>query len=104
QDIGFRVPLDPVERAERAELLADVRVVDIAVDDVADDAVAMAGLPDGVGRGAEVEQIRLLEESGGLLGGDAAAGGGAIEYLSGDAHRKSMPRTARMAPTSAAIS
>src|SRR4051812_43795900 len=41
ENVGLVVALDAIERAKGAELLADVRVVDIPVDDVADDVPGM---------------------------------------------------------------
>ena len=48
QNIGFRIALDAIERAERAELPADIRVIDIPVDDIADDIIRMKPFPDSI--------------------------------------------------------
>src|ERR1019366_4243678 len=45
-----------IERAEAAVGDADVRVVDVPVDDVRDDALGMEGLPPTIGFGAELEE------------------------------------------------
>ena len=41
QDVGLTITLHAVERAKCAELFAHIRVIDIAIDDVADDIVRM---------------------------------------------------------------
>ena len=58
----------PVERAEVALRDADVRVVDVAVDDVGDDALGMLARADRVGQPAEQRRRRVpieLERLGG---------------------------------------
>ena len=54
--VPFAVLRSPIERAESAVGDADVRVVDVAVDDVRDDAVRMALVAHAVGLRAELEQ------------------------------------------------
>ena len=56
QRLAFVVLRAAVERAEAAVGDADVRVVDVAVDDVRDDAVRMLLAAHAVGLGAELEQ------------------------------------------------
>ena len=51
QNIGFRITFDAVKRAKRAELLTYICVVDIAIDDVADDVIRMPPLAIAVGTG-----------------------------------------------------
>ena len=51
QRVAFAVLRPPVERAEAAVGDADVRVVDVAVDDVRDDVVRVLRVADAVGLG-----------------------------------------------------
>ena len=67
QDVAVGRADGPVERAEVAPRHADVRVVDVAVDDVGDDAVGMPArargvgqLPEHLGRRAGVQGERVL--------------------------------------------
>ena len=62
----------PVERAEVAARHADVRVVDVAVDDVGDDAVGMLARADAVGELAEQRQRRVVIQLERLGGAHAA--------------------------------
>ena len=59
------------EGAEGAVLGADVGVVDIAVDDVADDSVGMEAAADGVGFHADADQIIRAEQVESLRTGKA---------------------------------
>ena len=79
EDVAFVVTLGAVEGAELAIDVADVGVIDVAVDDVGDDVVALAAVRGalalaaaGVGEFAELGErgvVKLL----GFLGRDAAA-------------------------------
>ena len=75
--LGQQVPLArrqvAVERAEGALGDADVRVVDVAVDDVGDDALRMEPLAHGVGEQAQLQQVGLAEERDPLLPGEPLA-------------------------------
>src|SRR5688572_25613769 len=53
EDVPFRRSNGPIERAEVAPGDADVRVVDIAIDDVGGDAVGMLARANAVGEAAE---------------------------------------------------
>ncbi|EGJ75436.1 hypothetical protein STTU_2647 [Streptomyces sp. Tu6071] len=70
-----------VEGAELAGRHADVRVVDVALDDVRRDVLrtGVAAAADRVGGGAERMQRRVAVEVERLLGGDATACGGTVE-------------------------
>ncbi len=57
----------PVEGAECAVLGAEIRVVDVAIDDVADDALGMEPASDGVGLHAKAYQVVGAEMVEGLL-------------------------------------
>ena len=67
QDVAFLVPHRPVERAEAAVLGAEVRVVDIAVDNVAHHAFGMELPPHSVGRHADADQIVARKKIGCFL-------------------------------------
>src|SRR5579884_2261090 len=71
QDVGFGVALYTVKRTKRAELFADVRVINIAVDDVTNDIIRMQALPDVIGRFAQVHQVRFFKQTDSLVGRDA---------------------------------
>ena len=51
--VGIRRAWPPIESAERADHIADIRVVDVAIDDVGDDVVGMAALANLVRGGAD---------------------------------------------------
>src|SRR5215831_1991849 len=55
QNIRLWIALDSIERAERTELFAHIRVVDIAIDDVADDIIRVNALADSVCAVREIE-------------------------------------------------
>ena len=63
----------PVERAEVALRDADVRVVDVAVDDVGDDALGMLAGADAVGEPAEQRRRRVPIQLERFGGADASA-------------------------------
>ena len=71
QDVGLVVALHAVERAEGAEFLADVGVIDIPIDDVADDVLGMPAQPDAIRRFCQVQKIRLLEKKDRVVRRDA---------------------------------
>ena len=73
----------PVERAELAAVDADVRVVDVAVDDVGRDGRVVLAVADLVGRGAELEEAALREEGDGVRRGEPLARERAVEDLFG---------------------
>ena len=67
QDVSLRIPLHPIERAKRAELLADIRVVDVPIDDVADDIVRVAADTNPIRGLGQIEQVRLFKQAGSPL-------------------------------------
>src|SRR5262249_36645703 len=62
EDVAFLVAHRTVEGAETAILCAEVRVIDVAVDDVADYALGMNPAADRVGLHADADQIIRPEE------------------------------------------
>ena len=80
-----------VEGAELARGHADVGVVDVAVDQVGDDAVGVAPAAYRVGRLAQRVQRRLGVEQQRLLGRDPAAVGAALQDVV-DARRRGSRR------------
>ncbi len=69
QDVAFGVAHGPVEGAEAAVLGAEIGVVDVAVDDVADHAFGMQLAADGVGLHADADQVVGLEQVEGFVRG-----------------------------------
>src|SRR6185312_11228949 len=70
KDVSFRMPHGAVESAEAAIFGAEIRVVDIPVNDVADDALRMQFLPDGIRFHADANQIIAFEHLDCLFPGD----------------------------------
>ena len=66
-DVAFRVAHGPVEGAEAAILGAEIGVVDVAVDDVADHAVRVQLAADRVGRHADADEIVAVIQVDGFL-------------------------------------
>src|SRR5688572_9134726 len=62
-----------VESAERADYVADVRVVDIAIDDVGDDVVGMTARADLVSGGAYSRYVVGFQERRAFFNGHAPA-------------------------------
>ena len=62
QNVPFGVAHGPVERAEAAILGAEVGVVDVAVDDVGDDALGMPLAADGIGLHADTDEVVGTEQ------------------------------------------
>ena len=71
EDVAFGRSDGPVERAEVALRDADVRVVDVAVDDVGDDAVGMLAGTDAIGEPSEQRRRRAAIELERLVRADA---------------------------------
>src|SRR5689334_20735239 len=55
QNIRLWITLNSIERAESAELFAHIRVVNIAIDDVADDIIRVYALADSICTVREIE-------------------------------------------------
>src|SRR5690242_16228379 len=70
QDVALSVPRRPVKRAEAAVLRAEVRVVDIAIDDVGDDALRVPFAADGVGLHTDPDEIVGAEQIQRFVAGD----------------------------------
>src|SRR5258708_15666871 len=62
-----------VEGAKAAARRANVRVVDVAIDDVGDDAARMLALSNGIGGDPDVEERRVFGEAYGFAGRDTLA-------------------------------
>ena len=78
-DVGVRRTRPAVESTESANYVADVRVVNIAVDYVSDDVVRMSSLPDFVGGDADPGHIMRFEERGAIVYGEPGARDGFIQ-------------------------
>ena len=70
QDVAFGVAHGPVEGAEAAVFGAEVGVVDVAVDDVGDDALGMQLAAHGVGLHADADQVVGPKQIEGFCAGD----------------------------------
>ena len=70
QDVAFLMAHRPVEGAEAAVFGAEVGVVDVAVDDVGDDAIGMMLPANGVGLHADADQVVGLEHIDGFSAGN----------------------------------
>src|SRR5947209_2996997 len=78
-DIRVGLSGPPVESAEGADDVADVRVVDVAVNDVRDDASGVLATPNLVRRRAHSRDVVRLEKDGALLRRHASARENAVE-------------------------
>ncbi len=56
-----------IESAERADDIADIRVVDVAIDDVGDDVVGMLALPNFIGGSANRGYVMRLKQGRALI-------------------------------------
>src|ERR1700716_2145846 len=72
-DVSVRRTRPPVESTEGANYVADIRVVDIAVDDVSDDVVRMPLLANFVSRDSHTSNIVRLEQRGAIIGSEPVA-------------------------------
>ena len=69
----------PIERAERADNVADVRVIDVAIDDVGDDVVRVTPPANLVSGRADARDVIRLEQRRALAGGHPLSGERLIE-------------------------
>src|SRR5215475_4733148 len=104
QDICLSVALDAVKRAERAKLLAHVCVIDIPIDDIADDVVRMEPMTNLIGAGCEIESIRPFEQLHSLFRTNPAAFCSGFQNCFDAPHTNCSLRTDLIAPTFAALS
>jgi len=72
-----------VEGAEGAVDVADIRVVDVAVDDVADAARIVVAVPGGRGRHGQIRELRAFKQHERLGGGNPPALDHAIQDVLG---------------------
>jgi len=73
-EVAFGVAHRPVERAKAAVFRAEVRIVDIAVDDVADDAMRVQLAAHCIGGHADADQVVAAEQVEGFLAGHSNTG------------------------------
>ena len=87
EDVAFGGSDRAVERAEAAPRDADVRVVDVAIDDVGDDARRVLSRADAVGELSEKPRRRRAIQLESLVGRDASSGADLVSKLL-DAHQR----------------
>jgi len=61
QYVSLRVTLHTIERAECAKFFAHIRVIDIAIDDVADHVIRVQTLTNAVRAESQIEKIGFLK-------------------------------------------
>ena len=66
-DISVGRARPAIERAERADHIADVRVVDVAIDDVGDDVVGMTLLANFISSSADPRDVVRFEQRGAIF-------------------------------------
>src|SRR5689334_14623614 len=67
-NVGVRLPRSAVERAKRTDDVADVRVIDVSVNDVGDQRRVVLSLADLVCRDADPSDIAGREQRGAVFG------------------------------------
>src|SRR5882672_321219 len=78
-DISVRRTWPAIESAEGANYIANIRVIDIAVDYVGDDVVRMSLLANFVGGRADPGNVVRFEQGGTIVGGEPRAREGLIQ-------------------------
>ena len=78
-DVGVGFSRPSVEGAEGADDVADIRIVDIAVDDVRYDLITVLALADLVGREADTQNVLRFEKRGAIVGRKAFAREGFVQ-------------------------
>src|SRR5438046_4783995 len=104
QDVGLTITLHAVERAKCAELFAHIRVIDIAIDDVADDIVRMETRAYPISCAGKIQKIRFFKQPDSLIRRDSSAFRSGVQYRVDASHINSRPRGPLIAPILAAFS
>src|SRR5262245_8099628 len=104
QDVGIRTSFNAVESTELAEFLANVCVIDLPVNDVADDIVRVQSLADMVRRVRQIEQVGLFKQELSITHGDSFSVTHRFQDVIDRFHRNSISRCALMAPILTALS
>src|ERR1051326_5683042 len=78
-DVSFSVAGTTIESAEGTDDVADVRVVDVAINDIGDDAVWMTTLANLVGGEADADEVIGCEQCGAIVCRQAFARQSAIK-------------------------
>src|ERR1044071_9569582 len=73
-DVSFRVSRSAIKRAEGADDVADVRIVDIAINDVGDDAFRIKAFANLIGGKTDADEIVRLKKLCAILNAQALAG------------------------------
>ena len=77
--VSVRRARPSIERAEGADDVADVRVVDVSIDDVGDDVVGLLALANLVGGRADFRDVVRFEQRRAVVGGQSFPGERAVE-------------------------
>ncbi len=78
-NVSVRCSRPPIKRAEGANYVADIRVIDIAIDDIGDDIVRVSALTNFVSGGANPRNIVRFEQRGAILGSESHACEGSLQ-------------------------
>ena len=78
--VCVRLTWPAIERAERADYIADVRVIYIAIDDVCDDIGRIMTHPNLMRSETDADEIFRFEKGSAVFGSEPLAGDGLIEY------------------------
>src|SRR5260370_42644506 len=65
--VGVRGAWPAIERTERTEDVADIRIVNVSIDDVGDDVIGMARLAKLISRAADASNIVGLDHPGAIV-------------------------------------
>ena len=79
-DVCVRLSRSPVKRAERADHVADIRVIDIAVDDVGNDIAWIFSLADLIGGKADADEVFRFQKRGAIVSVEPLAVDGFVQY------------------------
>src|SRR5262245_66215545 len=104
ENVGFAITLYAVKRTKRAEFFAHIGVVDISINDVADDIVRMQTYSHSIRRSGEIQQVCVFEQTDSLIRRDSSTFCSRIQNGMETSHKNSTPRWPLLAPIRAAFS
>src|SRR5688572_28390738 len=104
QNISFGIALHTIEGTEGTELLTDIRIVDIAVNNVTDHVVRMTPHAHPVRGRRQIQQVRSFKERNRFRRSDQDSIFGGPQYGSNVCHRNSSGLADLIIPRLAALS